>query len=84
MKSVILDYGPQSDWPERYGRVLQNTTYLANYMATDPSEYDIQILLKMELIDKRRDFIISRLLGRLTTLFRRNAQQDVDNYMKEN
>lgn len=54
----------------QYSRVGANWTYLASFLASGVTKEELGILLKLELEGKRRDFIITRLLGKLCTCYR--------------
>lgn len=58
------------DQKHKYSKVCANWTYLAAFLATGATKEELGILLKLELEGKHRDFIITRLLGKLCTCYR--------------
>lgn len=68
---------------EAYGRIINNMTYLSVYLADKKvTKEDVCILIKIELENKRRDYVFSRLLGKLTTFYRRELREELDELLK--
>ena len=59
-----------------YGRYVANWTYLSSFLASGVTLTELGILLSLEINGKARDFIISRLLGRITTFYRLTLQDE--------
>ena len=65
-----------------YDRALGNWSYLSHFLANGPTREEVGILLKMELDGERRDFMITRLTGKLNTMYREELKKDVDKYLE--
>ena len=65
-----------------YARALGNWSYLSHFLANGPTREEVGILLKMELDGERRDFMITRLTGKLNTMYREELKKDVDKYLE--
>lgn len=66
---------------EKYSSHIGNINYLTDYLATEPSAYEVGILIKLEIEGKQRAYIFSRLLGRLATIVRKKMKNELDNIM---
>lgn len=64
-----------------YDRALGNWSYLSHFLSNGPTREEVGILLKMELDGERRDFMITRLTGKLNTMYREELKKDVDKYL---
>ena len=67
---------------EAYSRAIGNWNYCSHFLSNGATKKDIGILLKLELDGERRDFMLSRLLGRLTTFYREDLKKELDKMLE--
>lgn len=65
----------------KYAPHIGNVTYLISYLRDEATHRDTGLLLMMEIEGERRKAIIDRILGRLTTFYRKELKEEVDNYL---
>ena len=66
-----------------YGRHAANWTYLSAFLASGADLHELGILLYIELNGKKRDFMISRLLGKIGTAYRTALQNECAELISE-
>lgn len=65
----------------KYAPHIGNINYLSSYLADGATHRDAGLMLLLELEGDRRPFILNRLMGKLTTFYRKELKEEVDNFL---
>ncbi len=64
-------------------RYISNWTYLSSFLACNPDLATLGSLLRLEVEGKRRDFILSRIMGKIHTEIRKKLQEELQDILNE-